>query len=303
MDKRFTSNNLEDYLLYYSYYFSPRRLNSQKERVYRFLIDKFQNELGYRVDFGAVKVGFGKCGYCVLGDLKKAGEVYVAPLDTSRRTWMPGYRNYLINEEKKRKTDLLADAIDIVIAFALILAAYLLLRKLTSNYWIISGVITVIMLIYNLALMNKFTFNRNAAMALISTLAARQKDEKTAYVFLDRCADSFYGLRMFLAENKETLRKAKVVYFDCMASGRELVYASVKKTGIPKVAGSKNLILDSSEAPKVFNTFNELTVVFTADEENGLYSVNNIRKPTDKKVDVKRLKEIIRTFSRMGEKK
>ena len=296
MDSRFSRNNIEDFLLYYSYYFPSRRLNKEKEAVYRFIAEKFE-DLAYDVTFDSIKVGMNKVGCCILGDLKKAQKIYIAPLDTSKITHLPSFKVYPLNEEKRNRMNVAADALEVLLGFAGVVAVCLISSRFLTNRIAIALIAAAFMVIYNFLQSNRFTFSRSSAMALVSVLAAENKDPGNAYVFLDRCADSYFGLKMFLVKHKELCRKAKkLYYFDFMANGEKLLYIAKKRRNMDTGDLEITDISVNDADISCFEVCENLVMILCADEEKGEYVVNKIRTAEDKHVDVARLKKLLKVL-------
>jgi len=304
MDSRFSRNNLEDFLLYYSYYFPSRRLNKEKEAVYRFIAEKFEGDLKRKVSFDSIKVGINKVGYCVIGDLEKAENIYMAPLDTAKIVRLPKYRLYPINEKKRTKIDAYAESLDTFLAFLVIVVVYLIGSRFTGNNVLIALAALLAVILFNFLQGNRFTFSPSSAMAFISTIAANEPDDrKTAYVFIDRCADSYFGLKMFLVKHKDRCSGAKrLIYFDDLANGKELLWVSRKKRNMKITEEEIREVHLKEEYPACFETCQNLAMIITADDENGEYVVNKIRTAADKEINVSRLKKLLNAFTTIERK-
>ena len=294
MDSRFSRNNLEDFLLYYSYYFPSRRSSRQKEAVLRFICEKYK-DLSYEVNLVSAGKGLNKTSCCVVGDLKKAEHVYMAPLDTCRITHLPGYCIYPLDEKRRTKTDGYADVLETFLAFIGMVIIYFIVSRFTKDRFVTAGMEAAFMLLYSVAQNNRFTFSRSSAMAFVSALAAEKKDPKAAYVFIDNCADSYAGLNAFLLENKDLCCRAKrLIYFDFMANGETLIYASRRKKSISNV-DMKTIILNE-DYPACFTPCPNLAMIFTADTQENEYIVHKVRSKDDTHVDVDRLKTLLKSF-------
>ena len=297
MDSRFSRNNIEDFLLYYSFYYPSRRLNKEKEAVYSFIAEKFSEDLHYPVNFDSIKVGVNKVGCCILGDLKKAQKIYIAPLDTSKITHLPFFKVYLLNEKKRNRMNVYSDGMEVLLGFAGVVSVWLISAHFLTNRMLIALIAAAFMLIYNFLQSNRFTFSRSSAMALVSVLAAEDKEMKNAYVFLDKCADSYFGLKMFLVKHKELCRKAKkLYYFDFMANGEKLLYVAKKKENFNEADLEIVNVLANEEDLSCFEVCDNLSMIMCADQENGEYVVNKVRTAQDKHVDVVRLKKLIKVL-------
>ena len=296
-------NSIQDFLIDFTYYMGKRIRNSDKQSVYTYLLRKFETELGYKVSFDAAQAAVIKSGYCLIGDAERAETVFICPLDTSRKTYLPGYKLYPLNDKKRERTDFLAMAYDALLAIIIGLLINYLGGMLHMQTWLLIVITAVFLLGYTFLLNNRYTFSRSSACALVSYIAAHSQGRKYAFAFVDRCADSYVGLRLFLLKNREIFRKAhRIIYFDCLAHSDKLLYVCGKDNAnsYPDQSGifDECIVLDGDgeKTPVCFRENRRLIMITAADEKNGEYYVDNIKKASDRSMNVERLEKIAGLF-------
>ena len=292
-----TTGAWEELLVDVTYDYGKRVSNKEKEGIYRYLYKKFHEELGYKVDYGSVGTGVLKAGYCIAGNLENAEIVFTCPLDTSRATRLPKYRLYPFNEKKRKKQDRLAllwDDILAVLSGLLIFGIGILLK---ADQKIMIVLTTFYLLLYYFTLSNRFTFSRSASLALLIYTATLKPKKKCAFVFIDKCADSYAGLRLFLRQKEKELREVKqVIHFDSLGSGEKLVAAHKEKTKMmvdPALFDEEFIYKEKDERmPLCYEKTDSLVFVSLVDFDKEEYVVRNVRSMKDRVIQVERLQRI-----------
>lgn len=291
-------NKLEELLLQYTYFYGMRRSNGDKKKCYAFLSEKY-GEAGYPVTFGKLSVGVTKIGYCVAGDLDTARRVLIAPVDTQSKTFLPGYRFYPFQEKDSSLWGGLAALVNFLLGLLIALAGYGIAWHFSQFRWVGCLCALALIVAYLLALKGIFNFSASAPLALMHFLAVNgERKKKMAFVFLDRSADSYLGLRLFLIRHKEQLRNvSQILFLSNLAHSEKLLLASddlspeLKK--LAENCGAEAVKLEGETIPRCFNASEKLAFLTAADQDaKGKYYVKDIRCKRDKTMNVKRLKQI-----------
>lgn len=295
---------LEDVLLRYVSNYGKRRSSRQKQNCCLYLQQLFQEELHYPVKFERMGNGAGRVAVCVAGDLKRAEHVLIVPLDTPRRTCLPGYRYYPLDDDKAKKTELTAYALDTLLGIICFGAGLTILWMLTRKLLPALVVGWICFLLYALTRSNFCNFTKSSAsMALVTHMAMRQADTFTgkqyAYVFVDRCSESRAGLDMFLKRYEEDLRyKKQILFLDCLADGEKIFAASSgRQLELPGL--EEEVYRPAADHTLLLSEHPELTLLMTGEEENQVWSVKNLRSGKDRKVNMKRLKKLEEALLRL----
>lgn len=292
-----TTEKLEEVLLRYVSNYGRRRSNREKQNCYLYLQEVLHEELGYPVSFEQMGSGMARVGLCVAGELKRADNAFIVPLDTPRRTCLSEYRYYPLDDEKSKKQEMKAYALDTGIGVGCFALGLTVLYLLSKNLLIALIAGWICFLLYTLTRNNYCNFTKSSAsMAVATHMAMRLAGDpgagRNAYVFVDRCAESRAGLDMFLRYYGDEICHMKhIVFLDCLADGDKLFAASGgRRLELPglenqlyRAAGDRALIL--ADHP-------ELVFLMTGEEENQTWSVKNLRSSKDRKVNMKRLKQI-----------
>ncbi len=301
-------DTLEEILLQYTYYFGPRRTQNDKKKVYGYISDSFK-EMGYDVYFGRMLLGLVRVGYCVAGDVSTAKHVFIAPLDTKNYTHFRRYRYYPFREKDSSTNSRIASVVDFVIGFLVVLLGFTVVFVISHNT--LAAVIGGIALygIYMFALRGIMTFSPSAGLALMHYMASHDPKKDDAYVFIDRCVDNYVPIRTFLIKYKnelETPRRdspsgAQIYFLNNLAHSEDLLFASdhdhKELTGLAKACGAERIKLEGDDVPRCTDASTRLVFLTAADKDNkGRFYVDNIRRKTDRTMNVKRLKKIAEAF-------
>ncbi len=302
------SDTLEDILLQYTYYFGPRKSQKDKQKVYGYISDSYK-EMGYDVYFGRMLLGLVRVGYCVAGDVSTAKHVYIAPLDTKNYTHFRQYRYYPFREKDSNRNSMIASIVDFVLGFLTVLLGFSVVFIISHNTLasVIGGL--VLYAIYMFALRGIMTFSPSAGLALMHYMALHDPKKDDAYVFIDRCVDNYVPIRTFLIKYKTELTAprhgspsgAQIFFMNNLAHSDNLVFASDRDhrelSGLSKACGADLIKLDGADVPRCTDSSDRLVFVTGADMDGrGRWFVDNIRRKTDRKMNVTRLKKIAEAF-------
>ena len=295
-------NRIEELLLQYTYFYGIRRSNNDKKNFYAY-IDQQYKTLGYPVTFGKLPAGITRMGYCIAGDLETAQQVFIAPVNTKRKTYFPGYRYYPFHEQSTTVNNALAAITDTLFGVLICLAVWIIGWKLSSLNWVGFVCGAVAYAVYVFSRKGIFNFNASAPLALMHYLAIHCKNRKKyAFVFLDRSVDDYLSLKLFLIKHKSTLeKKNRIIFWNNLAGGTQLVLAGDTPdrapAGLAQELKANYHILPEKNKPKCFGITDNLWIMCGADSDNKQrYYVKNLRSKKDRKMDVKRLKHIAQTI-------
>ncbi|MDO4198405.1 MAG: hypothetical protein Q4D13_05405 [Erysipelotrichaceae bacterium] len=293
------ANKLEEILLQYTYYYGIRQSNDDKKKIYGYIYEIYNNKVGLKVTYDKLSLGPSHRGLCVVGNIAKADNVFIVPLDTKSKAYLYHYKYYPFNDKKTNFNKLAASLCDWGICLILMAIVYYLSYRLFAKGIVSAILAIVVMFIFHFFARNIFNFNSSAPMALLNYIAVNSPNKrKNAYVFLDMSDDNYVTLKAFLVKYKQQLSHAKkVLYLNNLAGGEHPVLAHGKETAMLNIAGAKEVLIEDNNMMPCFEVFPKLYILTGADINNkGDYVVLNKRSKNDNKMDVKRLKEIAETF-------
>ncbi len=289
-------DRLEELLLQYTYYYGMRRSVRDKQRCYGYIDQKYGQEMGYSVKYGKLPVGVTRIGYCVVGDLEQAEQILIAPFNTQSRTCLPGYRFYPLEEKRAQVISAASSILDAVAGWVLAALAFGLIHLLAHRIWVSALCAAAVFLVYAVTRNNIFNFSASAPLALMHYIAVHcKKKERFAFVFLDKSADNYLPLRLFLIQHKQELSHAKRIWFlSNLARGETLLLATEQKdpatSAVEEQCAARCV---SADLPYCFQVTPKLAFLTAADQDRkGRYCVKEIRCGKDKKMDVKRLRKL-----------
>lgn len=305
-------DQIEELLLQYTYNYGMRHGTGDKRRCYAYIKEKYE-EAGFPVAFGKLSAGITRMGYCVCGDLKNARRVFIAPFDTQRKTYLRAYRFYPFREKDAKRWTLLALALEIVLELILALAGFGLVLHLSKRLW--AGLLcgAVLFVGFRLSLVNIFNFSASAPLALMHYIALHcARSRRYAFVFLDKCAENYLPLKLFLVKHKEELetipvgRERQIYFLSNLAHSQELVLAgdrfSPENEALAQACGAKPVKLEGENRPLCLDHSSHLYFLTAADRDGkGRYYVKDLRCKRDRTMDVKRLKAIAQAI--LGQEK
>jgi hypothetical protein len=288
---------LEDVLLRYVSNYGRRHSNREKQNGYLY-VQAIMEELHYPVSFEQMGSGMARVGLCIIGDLKRADNVFIAPFDTPRKTRMPGYRYYPLDDEKTKKEEMKAYGVDTLLGVLSFVVVMTLVYVMSHNILLAVAAGWIGFLLYTWSRSNYCNFSKSSASLAVITHMAMMKagnpeeQGKNAYVMLDRCAESRAGLDMFLKHYEEDLRHMKhIVYLDCLANGEKVFTASAgRRLELGEL--QEELTCARSDHAMLLQSHPEVEFLMTGEEKDGIWTIENIRSSKDKKVNMKRLKRM-----------
>lgn len=289
-------DRLEELLLQYTYYYGMRRSVSDKRKCYGYIDRKYGQEMGYTVTYGKLSVGVTRIGYCVVGDLKQAEQILVAPFNTQGRTSLPGYRFYPLDEKRTQVISAAANIIDAIAGWVLAAVIFGLVYLFVHHLWVSALCAVAAFIVYILTRNNIFNFSASAPLALMHYIAIHcKKKNKFAFVFLDKSADTYLPVRLFLIRHKQELIHAKRIWFlNNLARGETLLLVTERKDSTTAAVKEQcDARCVSTDLPYCFQVTPKLTFLTAVDQDRkGRYCVKNLRCGKDKKMDVKRLHKL-----------
>lgn len=289
------ASNLEGIFMNLSYYFVRRYTKGQKKRAFMYLNDEVADTLSC-VHLEAEKIGLSTIFFYTIGDIKKAKRILMTPFDTPKRSFIKQYTYYPFDEKRNYKNEKKNICFLILekIALLLVLLSIVWLIPVGHKLLILLVLFIVISCLHDRSIGSVPNFNKSTASLSLLLHMAKQKQDDIAYVFLDQTAENYTGLKLFLKKYEKELRSKDLLYMDCLASGEQLVMASLDslKDNISEAIVTKRICFRTGEEPGVFQINKNLKMLHSGRFINDVLCVNNTRSKKDCSIDVKRLKVI-----------
>lgn len=287
----------------------PRRFKAREKSVFAEEALKRFKAMGYAISLDQIKDKPAVVSNLVVGDIKKAKVVFVAPYDTPSQMLIPNYKYLPFNiryNMKMEKINLFLQFL--IVVLAAILGYFVLSRFQAADWWIqclfvVAGLLLVwIIFHFSQAIPNKVNFNRNSAsIVLCLKLAEELKDQKVAFILADHASTSYRGIRAIQTTYEAIEKKKKFILLDCLGHGDTLVAAhgpNMEKDVaiLQSVAGELNLYDKAYSKEKT--EINGLALLTNSLKlcvgtiENKEFVIRKTRTKNDIYVDFERLEKI-----------
>lgn len=307
---------LQDLMMVYGVTLGKRR--SKKQRyLFGLQLKESMNALGWQTNMQLPdkKKAILRVENVVVGDLKRAKTVFVAPFDTPTKAlipcrYFPFHPELTINEEKKDL--LLQGLIGLLLIITASLPTYIALtRKGWDLLWLIPAVLLCGLAIWIIkGRTNTFNFNRSSAsVAVCAKLAEDLAGSKNvAFAFCDRATTSYEGYKLLA---KELSPNQTVVLLDCIAQGDQLVLAhgtlanlkAKRLMELLPVSTLERTYADDQVGRNLLSLFPAGIVLTSGTIEGGELVVHNTRTPKDIGLDLPRLECIEKALSAFAQGK
>jgi hypothetical protein len=309
---------MDELILYFAVVFGIRY--SRKSKIYFLtMLNNRMKTAGYKE--AAYNKGHNSKGrqppeYVVYGNLKQAKVVFISSYDTGSRIFVPNCLYYPLNEPKNSRFERLNGMIELaLVLFCIGLCAVLLYftgidLSFTSikTFYTLAPVAVFSIIVYKITdgLPNSPNFNRNSAALMLMYAIARDPAAKknAAFVFCNKSCSSHEGYIRFALECPKEIRH-KIVLLDCIGYGTRLLLAH-RDTGRGRAAAimscKDGMEITDTELPgidaenTILKIFPESLLLFSADEIEREYVVQNTRNKKDRMINTARLEQLKAVF-------
>ncbi len=306
--------SMRESMVYIGGVYGKRYRRRQKQRFVQYL-ERCANNSGLAAKaFEIPGAGGRKALHLCVGDLKKAKNVIMAPYDTPSRVFLPGSTYCPLDRKHNSRAELREMLFRFATAAALLAgccaAAYPHLAAGGGAVWLGLLVLTAAVLFgafqWIFGIPNKYNFRRGGgAIALMLDMMRRQKDRRTAYLFLDQGITSFEGYRQAAEHLGEQLAGKRLLLLDCIGRGEHLCLIGgdiLQGQEPPQVQRTRELfpsgevswwgLSQEALADTVLSYFPSALWLVQADRTEGGPCVEGTRSGKDDQMDFARLEEL-----------
>ncbi|TQI66791.1 hypothetical protein [Clostridium sp. KNHs216] len=307
---------MRESMLHFGGTFGKRFTRKQKDRFIGF-ITKIMKELGYKVRTVTEKRKFGgNSVHVLIGNVEKAGVVFVSSYDTASRILFPNYRYYPLDRQKNFKNEKRNSLLQYGIAGTILLICFLIaffsggVLNGQTHLWRFLALAVAVFGAFRVAsgIPNKFNFNRNtSSLLLIGKLASTVKNrKKAAFVLADFSCNYYEGYRELQEFFGKELQSKKVVVLDCVGTGAPIYFAERKGRPSNDIERLKQIptgldvrfteLTEEQADDSVLYFFPDGVYVFSAQQADNRLFVPDTRTGKDSRVDFEQLEMLQRLF-------
>lgn len=262
-------------------------------------LEKRLNELNASYKVLDIKQSFFSSKHIIVGDVSKSKLILIANYDTPSLNLCRRFYYPLMTKENIR-TDQINLTIStgvFILLNSIFVYSFNYINQLNIFLRIFLFTIELILFLFSIKLIdgipNPINQNRNSASLVLMFGLIQKNSKDISYIFMDNKSGSLVGFKQckkYLDNNK-----AKII-LDSLASGKELYFASSDDKQF------NHAIKVITEGRYWFNQIKNTAVLFTGDNHNNQYVIENSRFFNDYKVDQDRLRIIEEELLRYGKR-
>lgn len=238
----------------------------------------------------------------VVGDLKKAKRVIVAPLDTGSKMLIPWYRYYPADSKSNFASEILNTTVYIVLSLVVILIMLLMNRNFNSYQLIVKVLLVVLdfvlaFIAFNLIrnLDNKHNYNRNSQSIALMISNSLKNSKDVAYVFADQTVMMNLGYQQL----QKNMENKEVLILDCLGTADEQLYLITGEDNSNMADSNKSvfesevILLNKEQTDNSpLRYFKKGMILTSGTIERNKLAVVNTRTSKDQKLDLKHLNRL-----------
>ena len=300
----FLPKTMKELMMLFGVTLAKRYTRAQK-RIFYSQAEPLFKELGFLFEFQQSRSRLSQITNIIIGNLAKAHYIVLCPYDTPAKSLLP-YRYYPFNwsdNARQENREIIVQTLFYAGVCALIYFVAAQFSVLAMWSKITSIVVLSALLIFSYKLIigiaNPINFNRNSAsLALLFSLAQHtRRQNKVAYVLLDKNTGSNAGLKL-LAESQR-VKDQNLIFLDCLANGKEIVCAHEPASNaeaqklmaaLPQIKFIDHQFEDKDRMKDTnLQIFPNMLHLCVGEVENRKFLVRNTRSKNDFKVDIPRL--------------